>query len=855
MSDIDLSTYSDWTPIGQYETVTANLDGDNHTISGLSINTTDDYQGLFAQCDGSEIKNIKLSISTLTGGNYTGALVSKIVGGEITNCSISGNVSGNEYTGGLVGYSQDTKIGECSFKGNVVGTTFVGGLAAFASGKVSQSQYQGEVSSTTASAVVGGLIGNNNANISECLSKGKATCTASNSMVGGLVGNNNDTIINCYSESEITANQYAGGLVGYNYGFVQYCYAKGNITSTSVAGGLIGYNDGTKAIVKNCSAMNPSINATSSTGIAIRVIGGLKNSAPTPEMNNYALKTMAVSINGVAQTIYDDNLHGTSKTDELLKQSATYSGLGWNMASIWGIKEGTNYPYLYVFDIPTITVIGEHGTVTGGGSYKVGTSVTLTATPDEHYTFVKWSDGNTQSTRTIVVTGDATYIAEFKADQFTITATATNGSITGAGTYDYGTQVTLTVIPNAHYHLVQWSDGLTTLSRTLIVTKDSALSAECAIDQYTITVEGQNGTVTGGGTYTYGEQVTLTATPNEHYHFVNWSDGVTTATRTFTATESKTYTANFAKDQFTISASGTNGTFTGTGTYDYGTQITLTAIPDAHYHFVQWGDGNTNASRSITVTENQSYTAVFAIDQFEITVSAVNGTVTGGGTYDYGKQVVLTVTPNTNMQFASWQDGNTTNPRIITVTANATYVATCSAIQYTITAKPLNANMGSVSGSGTYDVGSEVYLIATPNTGYEFTEWADGDKNNPRLIMVTKNAQYVAKFAAKQFTVVVLSEDDKQGSVAGGGEYAYNTSATLTAIPEDGYEFLMWDDGNTDNPRTLIVTEDVTLIASFVSTTGLDDISVDEHIRKFIKDGQLYILRDGKTYNAQGGKL
>jgi len=789
MNDIDLSTFGTWTPIGQYEAVTANLNGDNHTISGLSINTTDDYQGLFAQCDGSEIKNIKLTISTLTGGNYTGALVSKIVGGEITNCSITGNVSGGEYTGGLVGYSQDTKIGECSFKGNVVGATFVGGLAAFASGEVSLSQYQGEVSSTTSSAVVGGLIGNNNANISECRSQGKATCTASNSMVGGLVGTNNDTIINCYSESEITANQYAGGLVGYNYGFVQSCYAKGNITSTNVAGGLVGYNDGTKAIVKNCSAMNPSINATSSTGIAIRVIGGLKNSAPTPEMNNYALKTMAVSVNGVAQTIYDDNLHGVSKTDAVLKQGATYSGIGWNMSSVWGVKEGTSYPYLYVFNIPVITVKGEHGTVTGGGSYKVGTFVTLTATPNEHYTFAKWSDGNTQSTRTIVVTGDATYTAEFKADQFTITASATNGSITGAGTYDYGTQATLTIVPNAHYHLVQWSDGLTTLSRTLTVTKDSTLSAECAIDQYTITVEGQNGTVTGGGTYTYGEEVTLTATPNEHYHFVNWSDGVTTSTRTITVSANATYTAEFAIDQYTITTSATNGSVTGAGTYDYGKQVTLTATANAHYHFVRWSDGVTTPTRTITVSANATYTAEFAVDQ------------------------------------------------------------------YSITTKVNNAAMGSVTGAGTYDYNAQIALYAVPEYGYEFSKWSDNNTDNPRSVTVTKNAQYMAVFVASTFAVTALSADDAMGSVTGGGDYSYNTSAIITAVPEKGFEFVMWDDGNTDNPRTILVTEEVIFMATFQPTsTALDDVKTNDQggATKFIHDGILYILRDGKVYNAQG---
>ncbi|MBQ4508057.1 MAG: hypothetical protein II970_04090, partial [Paludibacteraceae bacterium] len=50
-----------------------------------------------------------------------------------------------------------------------------------------------------------------------------------------------------------------------------------------------------------------------------------------------------------------------------------------------------------------------YGTVTGGGSYNGGDAVTLTATPSYDYQFIKWNDGNTSSTRTVYVDGNATY--------------------------------------------------------------------------------------------------------------------------------------------------------------------------------------------------------------------------------------------------------------------------------------------------------------------------------------------------------------------------------------------------------------------------------------------------------------
>lgn len=67
-------------------------------------------------------------------------------------------------------------------------------------------------------------------------------------------------------------------------------------------------------------------------------------------------------------------------------------------------------------------------------------------------------------------------------------------------------------------------------------------------ESYTLTVTSSDttkGTVSGGGTYAEGSQVTIKATPKSGYRFVKWSDDNTNATRTVTVTENKTYTATF----------------------------------------------------------------------------------------------------------------------------------------------------------------------------------------------------------------------------------------------------------------------------------------------------------------------
>ena len=156
-----------------------------------------------------------------------------------------------------------------------------------------------------------------------------------------------------------------------------------------------------------------------------------------------------------------------------------------------------------------------------------------------------------------------------------------------------------------------------------LIFDDISVTANTA-QQYTVTVLSANptmGSVSGGGVYNSGDNVTITATANAGYHFVQWNDGNTSAVRTVTVTADITYTAYFAQDEvqeYTIncvSADPTMGTTTGGGTYPEGSSVTLAAIPNTGYHFVQWNDGDISNPRTIVVTGNATYVANFAADQ------------------------------------------------------------------------------------------------------------------------------------------------------------------------------------------------------------------------------------------------
>ena len=121
-----------------------------------------------------------------------------------------------------------------------------------------------------------------------------------------------------------------------------------------------------------------------------------------------------------------------------------------------------------------------------------------------------------------------------------------------------------------------------------------------------------------------------------------------------------------------------------------------------------------------------------------LTAHPVNaGTVSGNGTYPVGTNVQIVAVPKSWWRFASWSDGNLQNPRTVTVAAsNNTYTANFVPQTVVITGQASPSNGGTVQGSGTYPVGTNVQLSATAANGWTFTGWSDGNRLNPRTIAV-----------------------------------------------------------------------------------------------------------------------
>ena len=468
------------------------------------------------------------------------------------------------------------------------------------------------------------------------------------------------------------------------------------------------------------------------------------------------------------------------------------------------------------------------GTVGGSGLYGYNAPVTLTATAYSGYHFLLWNDGNTQNPRYLAAVRDSVFTAIFVSNVSTITVANANpdmGNVSGSGVYYYQNLVSLTATANYGYHFVQWNDGNTQNPRTILVSQDSSFTAYFALNTYSIVATSNSttmGSVSGGGQYTYLHEMSMTATPAYGYHFVQWNDGVTDNPRTLTVTRDSAFTAQFAANSYMLTVAPNDasmGSAYGAGSYNYNTTATLTAVANYGYHFTQWSDAVTDNPRTVTVLNNATYTALFEINSYIITVQSSNpaiGTTSGSGSYNYLTPVNITALPNVGYHFVQWSDGNTSNPRLISVTANATYTAQFAINSYAVGVTSNNSTMGYVSGSGTYNHNSTATLTATPYYGYHFVQWQDGNTQNPRTVVVTDSAQYTAQFAPNSYLVTALSSNVMLGTAIGGGSYNYLSQVALTAVPAPHYHFTMWNDSIEDNPRTITVTQDTTLTAHFV---------------------------------------
>ena len=342
-------------------------------------------------------------------------------------------------------------------------------------------------------------------------------------------------------------------------------------------------------------------------------------------------------------------------------------------------------------------------------------------------------------------------------------AMGTTNPAPGTYTYAPGDTLTITALPAANCHFVQWNDGNTNASRLITVNGNATFTATFDYDPITLTIINPDtalGSVTPApGMYTFyvDDTISVQATANYGYSFHQWlinigtltdsntSNPVTLVVPSYLAGATIFLTAEFTPNLYNIDVyanDNTLGTVTGSGQYAYNSYATISATPAAHCYFVQWNDGDTNAVRNVLVTGNASYTATFqAYPQYEVTLSAVpeiGGTVSGAGLYYAGDAVTISATPNEGYNFIGWalepNDGVIVSRNLnYTFTMDAQNVAYVALFEEAPLPATVHVNFDSYVGSvfinnvESHDyegfIGDTIILHAVANTGFHFDHW------------------------------------------------------------------------------------------------------------------------------------
>ena len=369
---------------------------------------------------------------------------------------------------------------------------------------------------------------------------------------------------------------------------------------------------------------------------------------------------------------------------------------------------------------------------------------------------------------------------------------------------------------------------------------------------YTVTVSAnptEGGTVSGGGgSYFYGQPITLTATASEGYVFNNWTkDGVVVSGSpifVLSVTEAGNYVANFQELEGTLIGDGTETyaylpsyswycytlsqqiytaeelnseecdissiSFYNTSDEAYDRNFTIYMVNTDKTSFESETDWITVSEEDqvfsgIVEWTSNSWTTIHLNSLFHYDGVSNIALIVDDNTGNYISTMYYRVSPTDSYQsIYIYSDGTNYNPynptdyygylplvknQIILGTGTPSY-------DYTVSVTINPANTGTVTGNeNMFYLGQNCTLTATPNPGYMFYNWTrDGSvvsTSESYTFAVTGDMSFVANFG-EPITITATANPAEGGTVSGGGNYAQGQICTLTATPNNKYVFLNW---------------------------------------------------------------
>ena len=411
------------------------------------------------------------------------------------------------------------------------------------------------------------------------------------------------------------------------------------------------------------------------------------------------------------------------------------------------------------------------GTVTGGGNYRNGTKATLTATPNEGYHFVKWSNDVTENPYTFAVDKDLALTATFDAKEYNLIYMV-DGVEYKKVPVKFGSTITPEAFPTkVGYTFSGWGEIPATMP-----TSDVTVNGTFAINKYTFTFDTDGGSEVAGITQDYNSAITAPTAPTKTgYTFAGWVPAIPETV----PAENMSFKAQWTINQYTLTFDADNGTEAMVITQDFGTKFETPAAPTkTGYTFAGW---DSEVPETIPA-ENKNFKALWTINQYTFSFDADGGSDVAAITQDYGTKIETPAAPTkSGYTFAGWV------PAIPeTVPAeNMSFKAQWTINQYTLT---FDADNGTVATVITQDYGTKFDTPADPTReGYTFAGW---DMDIPETIPA-EDMSFTAKWIANQYT---LTFDSDGGSDVAAITQDYGTKIKTPAAPtKTGYTFAGWD--------------------------------------------------------------
>lgn len=258
-----------------------------------------------------------------------------------------------------------------------------------------------------------------------------------------------------------------------------------------------------------------------------------------------------------------------------------------------------------------------------------------------------------------------------------------------------------------------------------------------------------------------------------------------------------------------------------------------------------------------------NFTAVFEVlFRLQLTYDSSLGTASYTRDIDNGNKVYLTATANQNAQFLGWYN-------------NSLKIGSNTSLTYTLSRdsviearfEPIYVVTTSVDGDGAVSFTratdqNEVTFTVIPDAQNHFVKYTVNDQeyfSTPLTIRLTEDADVVAYFAEDERLHITASANIPYASVyiSANDDYSGYTSV-LWARPFPDYQFVGWQDGDTSNPRTITVTQNVTLVAVYhrvLDTNGIyqyrcfvkDQMTLEDAPKAFMVVDTFNIKRDIMT--------